>query len=266
MISRPEVDNLYMTRIFIILIISFIFIVPASAVIYVELGEQVKIPLPDNWIVASDGSDFPFQLVDTNLTSDIMIFKSDIPPEEVITNDEDLKQSVQGVIDEVILSLPEAQILSNTGYLEKYRTGFVLEFLSFDTVNIIDLRHRLLGLIYQHPDGHQILFTVWAKSSEDGYPAVENSIKMIQDEFIYSGPRTGDVFNSSQGFPTYLYLILFMLLGLFFFMRTRQLQRSRVRFEDDDKFWRCDCGRLNPLHQASCRRCGRYKTPRQYST
>ncbi|MBN1211974.1 MAG: hypothetical protein JXA92_05300 [candidate division Zixibacteria bacterium] len=237
-----------------------------SAGIYVELGNEIKIPLPDNWIVATDGGDFPFQLVDTNLTSDIMIFKSEIPPSEIITNDEALKQSVQGVIDEVILSLPEARILSNTGYFEKYRTGFVLEFLSFDTVNVITLRHRLLGFIYLHPDGHQLLFTVWAKSGEDTYPAVENSIKTIQDGFNYSGPRTGDVFNPSRGVPTYLYLILFMLLGLFFFMRARQLQRSRVRFEDDEKFWRCECGRLNPLHQASCRRCGRYKIPQQYSS
>jgi len=248
------------------MIISFILVVPVSAGIYVELGEQIKIPLPDNWIVASDGSDFPFQLVDTNLTSDIMIFKSDIPQEDIITNDEELKQSVQGVIDDVILSLPEARILSNTGYFEQYRTGFVLEFLSFDTVNVITLRHRLLGLIYQHPDGHQILFTVWAKSGEDTYPAMENSIRMIQDEFNYSGPRTGDVFNPSRSVPTYLYIILFMLLGLFFFLRTRQLQRSRVRFANDEKFWRCECGRLNPLHQASCRRCGRYKLPRQYSS
>ena len=242
------------------------FFVPAAAEIYVELGKEIKIPLPDNWIVATDGSEYPFQLIDTNLTSDILIFKSDIPREEIITNDEELKESVQGVIDEVIMTLPEARVLSNTGNFEKYRAEFILEFLSYDTVNFVTLRHRLQGLIYQHPDGHQILFTVWAKSALETYPSVAQSIRLIQDDITYSGPQRANVFSTGHNIPTYLYLVLFMLLGLFFFIRARQLQRSRIRFEDDEKFWRCDCGRLNPLHQVSCRRCGRHKIPHQYSS
>ncbi|MDD3732171.1 MAG: hypothetical protein PHU88_07345 [candidate division Zixibacteria bacterium] len=232
-----------------------------SAGINVELGQEVKIPLPNDWIVATDGSEYPFQLVDTTLSSDIMIFKSDIPHDDLICNDTALKKSVQGVIDEVIMSLPEARILSNTGYFEKYRAGFILEFLSFDTVNLITLQHRLQGIIYRHPDGYQLLFTIWAKSGQATYPAVENSIKLIQGGFDYLGPKLSDVFGARHKIPTFLYVFLFLLLGIFFFMRARQLQKARVKFADDELFWRCECGRLNPLNHKTCRRCGRTKIP-----
>jgi len=225
---------------------------------YVDLAGEIKIPLPDNWLVGSDGDEYPFQLVDTNLTSEILIFKSVLKPEEVITNEVELEKAVQKVIEDVILKIPEARLLTNTGYYEQFRTGFVLEFLSIDTVNLVTLQHRFQGLIYRLPEGGQLLFTIWAKSTIDLYPSLEPSIKLIQGEFNYTGPQESNVFLRENSFPIQYIVVIFLILGLFFLLRLRRSQRNDLSSTGDEKFWRCpDCGRLNPLSVSSCRRCRR---------
>lgn len=246
------------TVVIILLIFSLLMLSgAASASSYIKLADEIKMPLPDNWLLASDGDDYPFQLVDTNLTSEILIFKSDITPEETIKDEIELQGAVEKVIEEVILELPEAQLLTNTGYYEEYRTVFVLEFLSLDTVNLVGLRHRFEGLIYRLPDGGQVLFTLWAKATEEQYPSLEAGIKMIQGGFSYNGPQTGNVFGRGSSIPLRYIIIIVMILGLFFFLRIRRNRREDLSFKDE-KFWRCpECGRLNPLTEKNCRRCGR---------
>ncbi|MFZ5979610.1 MAG: hypothetical protein ACOYVF_03165 [Candidatus Zixiibacteriota bacterium] len=238
------------------LILVLILSGPVAASGYLKLAGEINLPMPDNWLLASDSPDYPFQLVDSNLTSEILIFKSDIAPNEVIANEVELQEAVDRVIEDVILSLPEASLLTNTGYYEKYRTVFILEFSSLDTVNLVTLRHRFEGLIYRLPEGGQVLFTLWAKATDDNYASLEASIKMIQEGFNYSGPQESNVFGRSESIPIQYIIVIVLILGLFFLLRLRRRGQGDLSSRDE-KFWRCPgCGRLNPLTEKNCRRCG----------
>jgi hypothetical protein len=230
----------------------------AEASSLISLGDEITVPLPTGWALGSDSADFPFQLAEQNLGAEILVFKSVVWPEEAIDDEHDLRNSVETIMEDVIPTLPESQLLSSFGYDDGYRASFVLEFRSMDTLQNLLLRHRMMGVLYRHPEGHQLLFTLWGKSLSDEYPQHENAIKMVQEGFAYTGSYEDEVFGHSAAFPWYALAAMMAIVGLLYFFRSARARHDRIRFAEDKSFWRCEgCGRLNPLHHDTCRRCGR---------
>jgi hypothetical protein len=189
--------------------------------------------------------------------AEILISRSVISPDEIVSDKGDLKQSIQDVLDEIIPDLPQSKLLTSSGFHDGYRASFVIEFFSLDTTDGSRLRHRFKGILYRHPNGHQLLFTVWGKARAQEYFLHAEAIKLIQDEFRYLGAREEAVFPPHDNIPWYPVVGLFVAVGLLYFFRTYRTRSDKVRFKDGDNIWRCECGRLNHADHGACRRCGR---------
>jgi len=229
----------------------------------VGLADEISIPLPDNWLLATDTVNYPFQLVFGEDGAEILVFRSVISSADMIVDDTDLRVSVRQVEKDVIGSLPEGRLLTSTGVMETSRAGFALEFSSFDSTSGAVLRHRLVGYIYRHPDNYQLLFTIWGKSTEPLYTSVEPTIRQVQDGFLYKGAYTATVFPSGTGKSLWMLLLLAMVVvGLFVFYAPRRRRSNQPIPMPDNHFWLCTCGRRNHDSAASCLRCGRPHTQR----
>ncbi|UCG63025.1 MAG: hypothetical protein JSV52_07020 [Candidatus Zixiibacteriota bacterium] len=229
----------------------------ASASGFVELGREAKIPLADRWVIVDDTGGFPYRLSRTDQSAELSIFKSIIAADEKIKNEQELKLSVDKVIEDVILGLPEANLLANTGYFDKNRVWFDLDFESWDPERELQIRHRLKGVLYQHPDGHQLLFSLWGKAIEGAPASALYEMRLMQDEFAYTGDVESEVFGSSFPYDWYLIGFLFALLVVMLFILKKRQRQEKIAFSDEANFWRCDCGRLNHVEFDTCRRCGR---------
>lgn len=227
---------------------------------FITLADETTLPEPKGWQLVGDSSDYPFQLVTEDLDAEVLIFKSVVRDDQVITDEKDLKRSVDDVLSEVIPQLPDAKVQTNTGFTEGDRAGFVLEFTSTDTTTGVPIQHRLKGILYRRPEGHQLLFTVWAKSPVAGYSDREGEIKLIQDGFYYTGVHEPDVFARKHDTRWYLLATVLVVIALLYFFRTFRTRGDRVRFRNLENHWRCDCGRLNSDALTHCHRCGRERT------
>ena len=231
----------------------------AFATGHIRLDGDVLVPLPEGWLLGSESLTFPFQLVLGEDGAEILLFRTNISGDEIVDNPAALRRSVDGVINEVILMLPDGKLLTSTGFNDGYRTGFVVEFTSTDSASGAPLTHRLKGIIYRHPEGHQILFTVWGKSSSSKFPLVEDAIKEVQRDLQYDGACEADVYGPRQKQPLGWWLLLVGMVAIGFLIIARR--RTSKRFDGDTPhdihFWRCECGRLNHESKKTCRRCGR---------
>ncbi len=244
------------------MIIIFVCLTACSTVLaagHVRLDGDVLVPLPEGWLLGSESLTFPFQLVFGEDGAEILLFRTNITGGEIVDDPAALRKSVDGVINEVILMLPDGKLLTSTGFNDGYRTGFVVEFTSTDSLSDAPLTHRLKGIIYRHPEGHQILFTVWGKSASAKYPLVEDAIKQVQRDLQYDGAYEADVYGPRQGQPLGWWLLLAGMVAIGFLIIARR--RTSKRFEGDTHhdihFWQCECGRLNHESKKTCRRCGR---------
>jgi len=229
---------------------------------FADLGEDCTVPVPPGWALLTETTDFPFHLVADDLGAEVLIFKSDISHNETIDNEADLRKSVEAVLDEVIPDLPQSLLLSSSGYYEQSRAAFVLDFMSTAPPDDMEIHHRLRGVLYRLPDGHQLLFTLWAKAPSGTFQNFEGSISIIQEGFAYRGEHEANVFAAPR--RTYLYPLgaVVLVMGLVLWMRSRKTGRGRLEFEQLDNVWRCECGRLNHEGDGTCRRCGRPQVPR----
>ncbi|UCE25557.1 MAG: hypothetical protein JSU74_05785 [Candidatus Zixiibacteriota bacterium] len=226
---------------------------------FIELSDEIRIPLADGWHLVSDSADYPYQIVRDDQSAEILIFKSIIEAEEAVNNEQELKLSVDEVINDVILSLPDAQLLTNTGRFDQNRVWFDLDFVSRDEDSDTQIRHRLKGILYRHPDGYQLLFSIWAKAAEGASASALYEMRLMQEEFSYIGDAESRIFGVSNTYDWYLIGFLFAVLIVMLFVLKRRRERERIAFSDEANFWRCSCGRLNHNEFANCRRCGRPK-------
>ena len=181
---------------------------------FIRLADEIQIPLPEGWELGPDTGKYPFQLVHRDPGAELLIHRTEISQDESLHSEQELKESVEFVIEDLILKLPEARLLTSSGYYENYRTGFVLDFLSKDHTGDGELRHRFIGVIYRHPDGPQLMFTLWAKAAASQYDEVANSIQFIQSEFAYTGPYMDEVLAPKQFSLWYFGLIPLILIGI----------------------------------------------------
>ena len=194
---------------------------------FVRIAGEVEIPIPENWYLATDTLSFPVQLVYQNDSAEILLFRSVLATEDIITNHDQLKGSVDMVIEEAIEALPEGQLQTSTGFYDVYRAGFVLEFSSIDSASGALVEHRLKGIIYRHPDGHQILFTIWGKCAQTDYANLREAITFVQDGFVYQGEYEKDVFGTPSTSMSYwpIILIIIAIAGLLL-LRPRRQKKS----------------------------------------
>ena len=183
---------------------------------FVRVAGQVEVPIPDGWRLATDTASFPIQLVHRSDSAEVLIFRSDIAKDDMISDEHGLKKSVDLVINDVIKSLPEGRLRISSGFYDEYRTGFTLEFASIDSSSGVPLEHRIKGIIYRLPDDRQVMFTVWGKAAAATWPGVRDAVKMVQDEFAFRGKYENEVFYGKKSFGYWpLFLVAIGLLGLF---------------------------------------------------
>ena len=185
-----------------------------SAGEFARLGPDAEVPLPPGWMLLSDSTGFPAQMVYQNDSAEILFFRSRISGKDMITNESELRTSVDLVVDEVIYSLPEGQLLTTTGFYDGFRTGFTLEFLSVDSISGIPLEHSLRGIIYRHADDYQTLFTVWGKAARSGYADVKTAITTVQEGFAYRGDFEDEVFEPTPMSYWPLVLVVMAIIGV----------------------------------------------------
>ncbi len=227
----------------------------------VQPSDDIVLQLPTGWIV-TDTPGYPLRIVNSPPSAEMLIFRSQISPDELVRSAEDLRLSVDAVVEEVILPLPEAKLLTNTGTYDVRSTGFILEFTSLDTELGMTLQHRFKGQIFSHPDGHQMLYTLWARGTVDEWPYIEPTFIEIQESFDYAGPQDDAVFGTSNWSwqPIYYATALVVVLLLIMVLGRRQARLNQVKFSDNVNVWRCECGRMNHTDVIRCRRCGRDRT------
>jgi hypothetical protein len=223
---------------------------------FVDLADEITLPVPQGWTVSSD-DEYPFQLVNEDSTAELLVFKSMIAEDERVSNDKELELSVDKVIEDVILTLPEAQLLTNTGLFEKNRVSFAVEFLSTDTAQDLRLRHRLKGLLYTHPDGYQILFSLWGKAAISAPDEVLGNIRTMQEGFVFSGVAQGKVFSKTARSDWVWIAIVLMLMAILMLLLKRRSRVGEKPASDPKRFWKCECGQLNHNDHQTCRRCDR---------
>jgi hypothetical protein len=196
---------------------------------FVRIAGDVEVPIPANWYLATDTMSFPVQLIHLSDSAEVLIFRSDIAKEDLITNEQGLKKSVDLVINDVINTLPHGQLRISTGFYDKYRTGFTLEFASTDSASGVPLEHSLKGIIYRLPGSRQVLFTVWGKAAASAWPTVRGAVKQIHDEFAFRGKYENEVFGGkSMGY----WPIILVATGLLAFLLLRPKQKKKKEAAD----------------------------------
>lgn len=228
----------------------------------VDLGRETEMLLPDGWAVDITNDDFPYMVEHDEFAAEMLISRTVIAEGETLNNPEELKTAVEFVLADVVDPLPNARLLTNTGFNDVERAGFVLEFVTDDSVNNLQIRHRLAGLIYRQVEGRQVLYTLWAKADVDEYGFVEADFWLMQQSFAMTVDHAVDVFATPTGSKWRYVPALLLLAALFLLIRKRRGAQDKVLPQFQHSFWRCSCGRLNPKRYDTCRRCGAPATSR----
>ena len=196
---------------------------------FARVAGQVEVPVPEGWRLATDTSSFPIQLVHKSDSAEILVFRSDIGRDDLITDERSLKKSVDLVINEVISTLPHGQLRVSSGFYDQYRAGFVLEFASTDSLSGLPLEHSIKGMIYRLPDDREVMFTVWGKAAASSWPGVREAVKLVQDEFAFRGKYEVDVFGGKRSFAYWpVVLVAAGVLGLLLLLpRKRKAVENR---------------------------------------
>lgn len=217
---------------------------------------EISYSSPAGWIQVTSDNTYPVRMVNDLWEAEIDIFRSELAEHEMVRDIDGMELSVRDVIESFVMDFPRALLLSNTGYNEERRLRFEIEFISVDTTANRKIQHRLVGLIYRHPDNHQILFTLWGRSPIEHYDMVEEDIKVLQSTFRYTGEAADSVFPETFAISWALPVLALMLIVVLFLMKRRHARLSKIEFAEQKNFWRCSCGRLNHVDLSVCRRCG----------
>ncbi len=201
-----------------------------------SIGNDLSLEIPFGWSIISDTLTLPVHLVNDGQSAQLSVFRSEFTGTSVIRSDAELRASVQRVIDEVILTLPEARLLTSTGFDETDRAGFILEFVSRDTSARVDLRHRFEGVLFRLGSGNQVMYTLWAKVPKELYAGAEGDFKSMQASFEFDGSKDASVFPPKYS-PYMVTLVLVVLAAgilIFAYRRRAQSTSRHSRFSQDN--------------------------------
>jgi hypothetical protein len=194
---------------------------------FADLAGEVRVPIPEGWqLIVEETDAYPYTFIRSDQPAQLSVFKETIEATDAVENEEQLRSVVEEIIQTAILSLPDAALLSNTGFYETDAAGFVIDFTSFDTTLEVTLQHRLYTVLYRAPDASQVMFTAWGKAPEAVYPGVSEAIRFMQNELSYTGPHEDHVFaeNPLQSWP---YLLLIVIIAAAIALLARQRSRRR---------------------------------------
>ncbi len=217
-------------------LLSICLIIIPSVALGGSIGNDLSIDQPYGWMIISDTLTLPVHLVNDGESAQLSVFRSEFSGSSVIRSDADLRISVQRVIDEVILTLPEARLLTSTGYDRTDRAGFILEFVSRDTTARVELRHRFEGVLFRLGNGNQVMYTLWAKVPKDLYAGAEEDFKAMQASFEFNGSKDASVFPPKYS-PYMVTLVLVVLAAgilVFAYRRRTQSTPRYSRFSQDN--------------------------------
>lgn len=217
--------------------------------------DEVQLSVVPGWSEVGDQTVYPVQFIHEDAEAEFLIFRTDLAGDESVPGRAELKTAVQRIVDSVILTLPKAQLISNTGYDEKERVQFALEFLSETPGDSLPLRHRLVGYLYRALDGHQILFTLWGKGLLPHFKDRLAEVLAMQKSFAFSGPHDATVFGTS---PKKWYLVtLLTIIVIVVALYTRARKQAVADSQESPSEWNCLCGEANIAGHYTCRKCGR---------
>ena len=223
---------------------------------FVELAGEAGLALPSGWRVIGSTESYPFAIAHDESEAQLLLFQSEMTGADRFTGPPDFEVAVQQVIDSVVMTLPEAQILTNTGYHENGRAEFVIEFQTQDTALGRAMQHRLMGVVYRHETGHQLLFSLWGRAPREAFATIGKDFETIQNSFRYTGPQAEEVFVSPSDNLRWMIVLVAGLGAVLFFLRQRRRQLQRD-VSSAPPTWRCTCGRTNHADNETCRSCGR---------
>ncbi len=237
--------------------VALVLLVPGAVLgnSFFEMPGEFRVPVPDGWAVSGEATSLPVVLVHDQLDARMSIFRTELTGADQMHSEEAFQASVSGVIDSVVLQLPEAVLLTSTGYNEKRRAVFVVEFTSVEPDTNEPLEHYLVGILYRHPDGYQIMYSMWGKASRAAYAAVKPDFEEMRQGFNYTGPAEDDVFGGGGNSNRWLLLALGLMIALLFWIRRRRTVAIKTT-TGTVPIWRCTCGRANHIDNEVCRRCG----------
>ena len=219
--------------------------------------DEIQMTVASGWSQSGDSAVYPVQFVHRDAEAEFLIFRTDLAGDESVSGPTELKTAVQRIIDSVIMTLPRARLISNTGYDEQERVQFALEFLSCTPGDSLALRHRLVGYLYRAPDGHQVLFTLWGKGLLPNFEARLPEILAMQKSFSYSGPHDAVVFGTSS--RKWFLVTLLSLVVIVVALYTRARKQAVMESKNLERGWTCSCGKVNSREHYLCRKCGRAK-------
>jgi hypothetical protein len=195
--------------------------------------DEISLDIPESWIVETEAI-YPFSIVSDDGTAELIVARAVLAGDERVGNPDQLKQAVDLVISDVILPLPESQLLSSTGQIEGNHALFSLDFLSVDVQTQVQIRHRLVGELYLHPNGHQLLFSLWGRAASDRWDLFEYDLMSMQESFAYLKPAESNLFAIDSPFRLNHYLIGLAVLMLLWLVTRRLLiaeKRRRINRE-----------------------------------
>lgn len=223
---------------------------------YLEPSDDIGLARPSEWLLDGSSGEYPIHLVHDQQPAELLIFRTDIADTGTVDSENELRESVMSIIDEVILPLPNAQMISSTGFNHGKSAGFVLDFTSIDSATSTPIRHRLKNILFRYPDGRQVVFTLWGKSGAAVWDEVSEQILLMQESFEYTGLSADTVFADNSPALWRYALPMLLVICLVLLMRIRRGKNDRPLFRSTSSFWRCSCGRMNPNHSDACHRCG----------
>ncbi len=216
---------------------------------------EFRVAVPSDWSPSGDTTVYPIQLVHQDGDAEFLIFRTELAKDEVVSSRAELKVAVQRIVDSVILTLPQAKLISNTGYDEKERVQFALEFISSSAGDNMPIRHRLIGYIYRTLDGRQILFTLWGRGTLGHFQDKLPQILAMQNSFEFTGPHDATVFGASSG--KWFMVILLSLIVFAIAAYSHSRRRAVQEMAEEEELWTCSCGSRNAAEIGTCRKCGR---------
>jgi len=249
-----------MNRIGVCLVCLLAVATTASANTFVEIAGEARLPLPQGWTVDGSVDTYPVRIAHETTGAALLVFQTELEAGALITDEVGFEVAVDQVIDSVVLRLPDAILLTSTGFQRETHAGFVVEFVSMDSATDTPLEHRLAGIIYRHPDNFQLLFTLWGKAPESTYTNARAALEQMQEGFQYVGPAAATVFAPPRDDQRWWFLLLIGIAAVLFIMRRRRSQK--ITTTGRLRTWRCACGRLNHIDNVTCRSCNQPRRKR----
>ena len=84
------------------------------------------------------------------------------------------------------------------------------------------MRNRFKGIVYRHPDGYQLLYTLWGKVAAADYASIADEIQFMENNFRYIGAYEQEVFSTANNRSYYL-MAVFGFLGLLLWMYRKRI-------------------------------------------